>query len=711
MPDIRALLWPRSVAVIGASNDGAKLRGRLMEVMGEHAYEGPVYPISRSDVVVHGLKAYPTIAEAPAPVDLAVIIIPARFVPDALAECGEAGVKAAHIITSGFAEEGADGAELQARLKEIAATYDMAVAGPNSEGLANTRAALCPTFSPAVEVGDAPLYPKSPKAAPIAAVAQSGGIGFAFYDHGRAKELPFAYVVSTGNEAVLESLDYVDYLLDEGEVGAIILFLEEVKTPTRLAPVAERALRAGVALIVAKIGRSEAGSRAAQSHTAALAGDHRAYQAIFRHYGVIEADDIEEAVDIAAGFAYFAGRLPKGRRIALLTPSGGSGGWMADAACGAGLEVPELDAETRALIDPHLPSYATSVNPVDVTAQAIREVGYARLAATLTGSPAVDAVVVLTSARSPVLFERDHEALARSAAAGGKPVLFYSYTLPMPEPVRLLAEAGYPLYTNMGTCARTLRLMADYRALREAFLAAPAIESSRHSQADDVARRLAEAGPVLTEHRSKPLLAAYGLVETKAERLVQSADEAVAAWSEIGAPVALKVQSPAILHKSDVGALALDLATDADLRAAYDEILGSARAHHADAEIEGVLVQPMAPPGLEVILGVHRDPNFGPLLMVGLGGVHVEVLGDVAFAPVPLDAAAARRLLDRLAGRALFDGGRGRPPADLEALVRLMVGLSRFAADHSDRVAEIDLNPVLVHDRGLTVADALIVTA
>jgi acyl-CoA synthetase (NDP forming) len=252
--------------------------------------------------------------------------------------------------------------------------------------------------------------------------------------------------------------------------------------------------------------------------------------------------------------------------------------------------------------------------------------------------------------------------------------------------------------------------MADYRALRETFLATPAIESSRHEEADDVARRLAEAGPVLTEHRAKPLLAAYGLVETKPERLVQSADEAVAARAEIGAPMALKVQSPAILHKSDAGALALGLATDETVRAAYDEILASARAHHAEAEIEGVLVQPMAPPGLEVILGIRRDPNFGPLLMVGLGGVQVEVLGDVAFAPVPLDTAGARRLLDRLAGRALLDGGRGRPPADLEALVRLMVGLSRFAAEQRDLIAEIDLNPVLVHDQGLTVADALIVT-
>ncbi len=322
MPDVRALLWPRSVAVVGASADGTRLRGRLMEVMGEHAYQGPVYPISRSHDTVLGLQAYRNITEAPGPVDLAVIIIPARFVPDALEECGAAGVRAAHIITSGFAEEpGGEGAVLQARLAETAERWDMAVAGPNSEGFANTRAALCPTFSPAVEVGEAPLYPVAPKAGPIAVVAQSGGIGFAFYDRGRPRELPFAYIVSTGNEAALETLDFVDYFLDEGEVKAILLFLEEIKTPSRLAPVAARALRAGVPLIVAKVGRSEAGSRAAASHTAALAGDYRGYQAMFQAWGIIETEDIEEAVDIAAGFAYFADRLPRGKRIGILPPS------------------------------------------------------------------------------------------------------------------------------------------------------------------------------------------------------------------------------------------------------------------------------------------------------------------------------------------------------------------------------------------------------
>ncbi len=334
------------------------------------------------------------------------------------------------------------------------------------------------------------------------------------------------------------------------------------------------------------------------------------------------------------------------------------------------------------------------------------------LAGLIAESDAVDAVVVLTSACNTTIFESDSENLARLAASSAKPVLFYSYTLPMPEPVRLLAEAGYPLFTTMPYCARTLRVMADYRAFREDFLAAPVRENRRHGRADAIARHLAGQGPVLSEHQARPVLAAYGLIEDDGGRLVHDAEAAVAAWTEIGGAVALKVQSPDLPHKSETGALALGLASESAVRAAYGEILAAAHAFRADADILGVLVQPMAPAGLEVILGVHRDQSFGPLLMVGLCGVLVEALGDVAFAPVPLDAAAARRLLDRLHGRSLFDGIRGQPPADLEALIELMVGLSRFADEQRDVVAGIDLNPVLVHrqGQGLSLVDALIVT-
>lgn len=472
----------------------------------------------------------------------------------------------------------------------------------------------------------------------------------------------------------------------------------------------KKALKAGKPIVVAKIGRSEAGSRAAASHTAALAGAYDVYQAMFERYGVIEGADIEEMVDIAAGFSIYRDRLPAGPRVGICTASGGSGGWIADACVAAGLQVPELDPATRARIDPHLPPYGTSQNPVDGTAQAIREIGYSELARLVGCSDRVDSVIVVTSARSSEIYERERENLLRVARETSKPVLMWSYTLPSPASVRLLSEAGYPLCTNMRNCARTVAAMAQYRSLRERILRVPEIRPvSREERRVRVRDRLAAAGPLLCEHESAGLLSEYGIAFAAA-RLALRAEDAVAAASELAAPVALKVQSPDIPHKTEAGAVALDVEGEEAVRRAYEAVLASAHRHRPGASIRGVLVQAMAPPGIEMMLGIHRDAVFGPMLMAGLGGIHVEVLRDVVLAPVPLSAARARELLGRLRGRRLLEGSRGEPGADVEALIELMVDLSEFAADHAGDIAEIDLNPVIVHPpgRGVSLVDALI---
>jgi len=305
MPDIGALLSPSSVAVVGASTDEAILRGRIMTILTSHGYAGQIYPISRRHDSVAGLKAYTRIADVPERVDLAVLIIPAEFVPDALTQCGAAGVRAAQIITSGFAEEvSGPGGGLQEQVRKIAQKYDMAVCGPNSEGFANILASLCPTFSPAVEQPELPLQSPWRNTGRIGVVAQSGGMGFSFFDRGRPKELPFSYIVTTGNEACLNAFQFVEYMLDDAQTNIFLMFLEDIKDPARFAAVAERALRAGKPIVVTKIGHSQAGQRAAASHTAALAGDYSSYRAMFERYGVIEGRDIEEIVDIAAGFSY-----------------------------------------------------------------------------------------------------------------------------------------------------------------------------------------------------------------------------------------------------------------------------------------------------------------------------------------------------------------------------------------------------------------------
>ncbi len=709
--NLGALLSPTTVAVIGAAPVGQGLRGRILETLLAHPFQGRIYPISRGHKVVQGLRAYATIAEVPEPVDLAVMIIPAKFVVEELERCGKAGVKAATILSSGFAEEGDDGERWQAEIRAIADRYGMAVNGPNSEGFANLDAALCPTFSPAVASATVPLLPDGGIKGRVAVVAQSGGMGFSFYDRGRPKELHFSHIVTTGNEACIEVFDVVEYLIDEGRTDAFLLLLEDIKTAATFRRAAEKALQKGIPIIVNKIGKSAAGVRAAASHTAALAGSYAIFQAMARRYGLIEGNHSEEMVDIAQGFLAWKGRLPAGRRIAICTGSGGGGGWCADVCVEHGLEVPTIDAATRALIDAVLPSYGTSQNPIDGTAQAIRQVGYAGLAELALQSPVVDGVLVVMSGRAFEHLSHERDKLAEMQRTARKPVVMWSYTLPVAASQALLADAGLPVMTNMHSAALALRHMADWQAHRTAFLARGQVASTPATVLGPVANALRHAPAVLTEARAKPLLARYGIGGATREDVVQSRDAAVTAARGMGCPVALKVQSPDIAHKTEAGAVVLSLCDDAAVGDAYDRILANARRHKPDAIIEGVLVQPMAKPGREVIVGVTRDAQFGPMVMLGLGGIAVEALGDVVFAPAPLTTRDAHDMISRLQGSALLGPVRGAPAADIAALADLMVKLSTFAIDHEALVAEIDLNPVMVHEQGagLTVADALIV--
>ncbi|MHA1165349.1 MAG: acetate--CoA ligase family protein, partial [Alphaproteobacteria bacterium] len=704
MSDLSALFSPNSIAIIGASPDEHKLRGLLLHVMLTHPYTGKIYPVSRSHDEVMGLKAYSTIGDIPAPVDLAVMVIPSQYVLSELERCGDAGVRAVLIITSGFAEQaGEDGKAMQASLREIADRYAMAVMGPNSEGFANISRSLALTFSPALNAPEKPLLPPWHKDGRIAVVAQSGAVGFSFFDRGQQKELPFGYVITTGNEACLEIFDVVDYLLDEGKTDVFILFLEDIKNAETFKRVAEKALRAGKPIIAAKLGQSEAAERATASHTGALAGNYAIYAAMLDHYGIIHGADTEQMVDIANGFLTNAHRLPKGRRIGICTGSGGAGAWMADACAAEGLEVPELDAQARAEIDTYLPAYGTSQNPVDGTAQAIREIGYAELARLVSKSNNVDGVVMVTSARKKNGYDGERENIFRVARECEKPIVCWSYTWPHQISSELFAEAGLPLHTNMRNCARTMAALVHYRAFCDRALETRENQSSSTAQSHqnrmNTGKSLGKAGRFVCEYEAKNILAAYG-IGTSSNYLVANADEAIAVADKLDGKVVLKIQSPDILHKTDSGGVALNLETAEEIRTACDTMIENARTSFPDAEIKGILVEPMAAAGIEVILGVNHDPKFGPMLMVGLGGIHVEVLGDVAFAPVPLAHTVAHELLRKLKGAHILDGLRGTPASDIGSLVELMVSLSHFAADHADTIAEIDLNPIIVHSEG-----------
>jgi acetate---CoA ligase (ADP-forming) len=712
MPDLRPLLSPDSIVIVGAAGDDS-LRGRLTRQLIEHGYNGHIYPVTRSQTEVLGHQAYASVADIPEAADLAVILVPAAFVVAAIEQCAARGIPAAVIISSGFAEEKSEAAAARdAALRAIAAQTSMVIAGPNSEGLVNPLRPLVATFSPVFHDATQALLPQHSIARPIAVSCQSGALTFAFLSRGRDRQLRFTYQVSAGNQTVLEAHDYVDWVLDAGGADIFLCYLEGIRDTTRFRAVADKAADAGKPMIVAKVGRSDAGRRAAASHTGALAHAGAADDAIFRHHGIIRGEDLDHMVDVATAFAYC--KLPRGNRVAVITGSGGSAVWMADILSAHGLELPVLEDDIQRRIMALLPSYASALNPIDATAQAIGEVGYAPLVELVRQSERIDTILLISSLANENRAKKLADEMAAITAATAQPILLSTYTTASPAAIATLGAAGIPCYTSMPSCARAIRALVDYGAFQRRRVAHRPTPAAPERARRDLAHALAATDSVTAEMAWKQLLRCYD-VPFAAEALATSEDDAVMCAANMGGvtahPVALKVHSADIPHKTEAGGVMLNLIGEAAVRDGYRALLARVRAARPDASIDGVLVQMMAPRGIEIILGVTRDADFGPLLMVGLGGIHVEVLRDVAFAPVPLGEDQALDLIGQLNGAAILDDVRGEKPADKQALARLIAALSRVAADHADAIAEIDLNPVIVHPEGegLTVVDALIV--
>ena len=707
MIDLKPLLSPRSVAVIGASPDVGSLRGRIVRVLNCHDFNGKIYPVSRSHKNIFGEPAFSSILDVPETVELAVLIIPAEYVLRTLEDCNKAGVKAALILSSGFAEDSSSaGNDLQAQLSEFANKSGMIISGPNSEGFVNTKNKLCPTFSPTVDGENIDLTPSWEAKARVAAIAQSGGMGFAFFDRARPKYLPFSYIITTGNEACIESLDYVEYLIEKNEADVFLLFMEDVKTPSKLLRVAKKALVAGKPIILTKIGRSDAGARAAASHTASLAGSYTAYKTVFDEYGIIEGEDIEEMVDIASGFIYFGDRLPEGKRVGIFTASGGGGGWMADS-CGVhGLDVPILDAKTRKEIDQYLPSYGTSQNPVDGTAGVVREVGYANISRMIASADNVDTVITIASTRVPHKLVEEENLLAELSKETKKPVMIWSYTLPHDESSRTLAASGLPLFTNVRNCTRTISLMQQYKEKKKNYLNGKIKATADLDGRSNLEEAIRKESLNITEFRSMELLNQYGISVNRGI-LAKDAGSVVTAAKKLGGPVALKIQSAEIPHKSSVGGVKLNLIGEQEIINGFNAIIKNIATNSPKAKMDGVLVQKMVEPGLEIILGITNKDGFGPILMVGFGGTSVETSGDVAFALCPVTPERCESLLEQLKGNVLLDKNK----YDLRALFSLMTNLSNFAMSVQKLISEIDLNPVIMHSagNGISVVDALMV--
>jgi acyl-CoA synthetase (NDP forming) len=697
---LESFVWPRAVAVLGASPDPHRIRGLLLKHLRGNGFPGRIVPINPSYQEIDGLPCFPSLAAAGGEIDVAVVAIPAAAVPEAAEEAAKAGVKHLVVISSGFAEEGGAAAEVQARLVEIARRTGLRIAGPNCEGYWNALGKVSTTFSPTVEVkanGREPLLVSERR---IGVIAQSGGVGFSLFNRGHEAGLGFSYVVSSGNEADLTAADFLDYMVRDDRTHAVMMFIEAIRDGARFIEAATEARRRGKPIIAIKVGRSEAGQRAAASHTAALSGAHTAYSAVFARYGILEADDPDEAVAIA-GMA-LTSAPPQGRRLGIITVSGGGGAWMADIAVAHGLTVPTLSPGLQLQLRGLIPSYASPQNPVDVTAQGSNTGPVvARTLEMLGASDEVDNIVLVSSLASETRVMLDPERIPALLAKIRKPVTVWSYTIPSAYGRDQTARCGLFLHTNLRACGLALERLAAYgEVLREQASITPQIAP---------AALPGNLPPVLTEHRAKALLAPYG-VSIQGERLAGSAEEAADLAADLGFPVALKIQSPDILHKTEAGGVRLGLQTREQVIAAYREILEAARRHAPRAMIEGVLVQRMAPRGIEIAVGMANDSTFGPIMMVGFGGTLIELFGDVAHRPAPLDPASAVRMIRGLRSARLLEGFRGAAPVDVQSLAKLVARLSEAAIAYREHIAEMELNPVILHQdgSGLTVVDALV---
>jgi acyl-CoA synthetase (NDP forming) len=696
---LESFFWPQSIAVLGASPDLHRIRGRLLHQLRENGFPGRILPINPSYQEVSGLPCYPSIGAVGAPIDLALVAIPAAGVAAAVEECAKAGVKNTLIISSGFAEEGGAASGMQAALVEVTQRTGIRACGPNCEGYFNVLGKVATTFSPTVEMqeneGRTLVSDRR-----VGVIAQSGGIGFALFNRGKAADIGFSYVISTGNEADLTMADFLDYMVEDKNTHAIMLFCEAVRNGPGFVAALDKARRLGKPIIAIKVGRSDAGTRASASHTASLSGSYTAYRTVFERYGVIEAEDADEAVAIAG--VVLSCPLPKGRRTGIITVSGGGGAWMADTLSAHGLVVPTLSAETQAGLRPLMPSYGASGNPVDVTAQG-SNTGPAMMTVMehLADSDELDMLVLIASLASETRVSLDAQRVRAVAARCGKPMTAWTYTLPSAFGREKAAGCGLFVHSDLRNVGVAMGKLASFaeamaRPLPEAPVIAPA--------------RLPDGLPsVLTEHRAKALLAPYGLPPSQ-EKLATSAEEAAAAADALGYPVALKIASPDLPHKTEADGVVLGLPNRQAVTAAYAQIIAAAKRYKPDAQIDGVLVQRMAPKGFELVIGMVNDPTFGPIMMVGFGGTTVELFGDVVHRPAPIDIEEAVTMLRSLRSARLLEGFRGAAPVDIAPVAKLIASLSQAAIAYRDSIAEMELNPVILHadGSGLTIADALI---
>jgi len=699
MSTLEHLLNPRGIAVVGASEDSGRPGGQTISALVERGYVGGIYPVNPKYETLAGLRCYASIRDVPQPCDIAVIALPAAHVPEVVADCGSNGVRFAVVLGGGFREGGEAGQTLERSLLENARKYNVRLIGPNCLGMVNIHAAAFSAFG---SLSRPPYLNKGP----VSAVLQSGGFGNSLVFRCHDAGVGFRYVVTSGNEADISAPELINAFVDDPETKVILAYIEGVGDGRAFVAAAERARQAGKPVVVWKAGNTRQGLRAAASHTANMAGSYDIYRAAFKAAGIIEVTDMEEATDFVQ--ALLGQPTASGRNVAVMGGSGGSAVVFSDAADAYGLTLAPLNAETMGVLRENLPSVASLDNPVDFAAGFLGDNNAEKL------ERAIDAILAdpgihqfgmlfaTVSARSGVMMA---QAMANAATRSSKPLLAFA-AAPQEhagEMFAILKKAGIPVTRSVKRLARSMQVLADFHDARRPEpepVIGPAIP----------ANLLDGWSGTMNEHAAKLLLKACG-IPVSDDILFPPAPISAHLAQACRFPAALKIVSADIAHKSDIGGVMLNLRTPAELAAASSAMLDDLSAAAPWAKLQGFLVSPMVTDGLETIVGIINDPVFGPVVAFGLGGVYAETLKDMTYRLAPFGEDTALQMIHELRAADLFKGQRGQRPRDVQALAQLLVTVSRLAWVQRERIAELDINPVLVRPegQGVVAVDALIV--
>jgi len=694
---LRALLRPKTIAVIGASATPGKIGFTVMDNLIKSGYEGTIYPINTSATEILGLKAYPSVLNVEGPIDAAVITVPAKFVPGVTEECGKKGIKGLIIIASGFSEVG--NRELEDQVVAIARQYGVRILGPNIVGTMSNSDKLNASFAPFL-----PLPGKS------ALISQSGALLIALDAASFTRRVGFDKMFSIGNMSDVNFADIINVLDDDPNTTCVSLYIEGFKDGREFMEASRKSSKPIVAL---KAGVSAHGAAAAASHTGSLAGAAKVYGAAFQQSGVIQASDLNNLFDRTQALSL---QPPmKGDNLVIITNGGGVGVLATDAAEKYGIPLKFVPADVQAELKKHMPEFGSAKNPVDLTGMAGLE-WYADCIRFSLAHPWTDGMVVLyceTAMTDPMEIAKGIKKAYDEADAKQNPITVSFVGGERSEKaMQWLIENGIPAYGAPDVAVNAMAALRDYARMKAMINETMACDFQVDRAAALEIIRLArvDGRGALTEIEAKQVFTAYGL-PTTATFLAKNEDEAVALAKKIGFPVVMKIVSPEILHKSDAGGVKVNIKDEASVRDAFKAILTNAKAYKADANIHGIAIQEMAPWGTEIILGSVNDATFGPTMMFGLGGIFVEVLKDVTFRVAPVSNGQALRMLGEIRGAPILAGVRGEKPRDRQAMADTICRYSSMIVDLADEISESDANPVLVYEegKGIKVVDARII--